>query len=180
MWCWQKQDEIWDCSNITMRSQELRKTGWLWTMAPGNVITETWTENLLKFGVISVYLLMNFFYCNTEFLLKESTLNQTNFKDTYVMPRKHFQLCWQPKMLIFDEVFNNHISYKCCYRKTISSHNHLFFKESLDKKCWPSQLCMVVPFCKWSSKSSLQNWPRFSQVESGNCRCLLAQGFGIK
>ena len=58
---------------------------------------------------------------------------------------------------IFDEDFNNHISYKCCYRKTISIHNHHFLKKSLDKKCWPSQLCMVVPFCKWCSKTLLQN-----------------------
>lgn len=37
--------------------------------------------------------------CNTELLLKQSTLNQTNYKDTRVTPRKHFHLCWQPKML---------------------------------------------------------------------------------
>lgn len=38
MWCWQKQDEIWDYFNIMMLSQELQKIGWLWIMVPGNVI----------------------------------------------------------------------------------------------------------------------------------------------
>lgn len=42
---------------------------------------------------------MNFFYCNTEFLLKGSTLNQTNFKDTYVMPRNIFSYADNPKCL---------------------------------------------------------------------------------
>lgn len=46
---------------------------------------------------------------NTELLLKQSTLNQINYKDTCVIPRKHFQLCWQPKMLsIFQRQFQCH------------------------------------------------------------------------